>query len=279
MGLFAWLPKFFSNRIDTPSNYDYSCSVSGNMITLTTGLGNDAITAASLDGKVRWPVFSLSDKLVADPCLFRINGRFVRLFTCGNSDGRRNGIAYHYLNSSGVFGSHKFIVPQVTSGSDYANGQPSVLELPNGFFMMWYRTFGDLNRALILDRSLNVVKEVPFRSPEDGASPEIFWFEGKVWKLFSGGEMVGLRSFRYENDMLVRERELEVSYPLSGGGYFNCRYGVRFPQQIDGPGIVKDAANKVVVDSNRQLTFWNGAGSSSDPGTWELRKGVLTIPK
>jgi DNA-directed RNA polymerase subunit RPC12/RpoP len=35
----------------------------------------------------------------------------------------------------------------------------------------------------------------------------------------------------------------------------------------------------IIRDYNLRKVFWNGAGSSSDPGTWELRKGVLTIPK
>jgi hypothetical protein len=276
-----WFPKFFSNSIDSPGQYDYSPSIAGQYISWTVGVGTDALAGGKIDGTLKWPLFTIPDKLVADPCLIKVDNVWWRAFTVGEPNGKRNGIGVHKIDVNGkVLSPVRMVIPQSANPSSYGNGQATLTTLPNGFIMMMFRVDGDFNRTVILDRSMNYVKDVPFFGAEDGPSPDIFWYEGKVWKLVQGGGLVGLRSFQYVDDRLVRDVGLESGFPVpEGDGVLWARNVVRFSSPIDGCGVERTESGGIRFVGFRKLAFWNGSGDPTNPGSWLLRKGTITIPK
>jgi hypothetical protein len=277
MKLFAWLPKFFSNRIDTPSNYDYGASACGNRVAWCSGLGSDTIVSSNIDGTKKWKPFYIPGMLVADPSIIWLDGRWIVFHTLGFADGTRNAVSYYTVSSSGVASSNKVLIPHSTTIGTYGNGQPSCIVLENGFLMLWYRVDGDFNKAIILDRSLNYVKSVPFVYTADGASCDIFWWKGKVWQAVTGGGWFGVRSYRYENDRLVREIESEKGFPVPGG-YFNAILAIRVDGAVDGAGVRKNLDGTVFVKNN-SIEVWQGCEDRGlGLGSWFLKRFFFLLP-
>jgi hypothetical protein len=130
----------------------------------------------------------------------------------------------------------------------------------------------------------HVTQEIRFTEPEDGASPEIFWYNAKLHMLIAGGGFIGIRTYVWnEYGMLRREREKESAFFLPHGGEFRAREAVYAGDTIDGVGVVRDGANRPIVNTQpsgrKTVGFWRAAGKAPDPSTWGLKRMYIHLPQ
>lgn len=285
--MLSWHPVVTADSIDNTNTYEYGASVVNGRLFCCCGLGTDTLVSVRLDGKGASKPFTIPGKLTADPAAIHTQAGYDLFFTVGNLNGKQNGIGVVRCNPAGVVNSHPVMVlGQSLDPSTYGIGQPSIADIGAGVRIMAARFDRDGGGDQIkLFRMVNyrVQDEIPFTDVEDGASPEIFWLDGKLHMLIAGGGYIGIRTYVWnEYGQLRRERELEQPFTLTDNGHFWAREAVFAGDTIDGVGVVRDAANKPIVNvqssGRRTVGFWRAAGKAGDPSTWGLKRMYIHLP-
>ena len=272
-----------ADTVDTKNHYDYSPTLVDGRMFWTCGLQTDTIISYKTKLSDPWHI---EGKLVADPSAVRTPGGFLVLHTVGEPDGTRNGIGLFFTDMTGKVLRNKTIIQQKTNPARYGDGQPSIAAVPGDRYVVFHRTDGPNGESMLgafeLDsRTYRFLRRLRFDTPEDGASPEIFYFAGSLWMVLVGGAQagsgfIGLRRYDYDqaNGVLRRDRSREIGSLLPDGGVFWAIGSKPISNVLDGAAVVRDEHNDPVI-KNGKLTYWRGHALNAGPGNWKIVRGFL----
>lgn len=293
----VWDPKILhDNRggavsIGDPTRYEYGPTTSveihhGSPITrlwCCAGRNTDTISSIRLDGTGA-EGWTLPGKLVADPAVMRYGNQFLLLYTVGDLDGTRNGLGYHWIpaESPRVHGGHVMLIAQKYGpvSNPYGIGQPCVAARPySPTILIYTSTLSGVNRlqAGKLDvgkGGVSVSYPIPIVGGDDGASVDAFWMSPTRLCVIQsdGNQYLGTRTYTLLGTKLLRDIG-EKSYD----GFW-CQTVVKVPNVVDGVGLVKGLDAQPVLDKGR-IVVWVSVGDHTSPGTWQLRRVAVPMPK
>jgi hypothetical protein len=308
--------SFAAGFVDNIGNYDYAPAQVGNRLFWCTGLGQlkwpknrvpseqtgaDAIVSMEVGSNVPPKVskefafyLNPSQGLTCDPSPMKTATGYRVYYSRGDSNGQNNGVSFFETDNSGkILGTSLTNRVVVTPQINYGAGQPSVTPRPAGGYLLAFRSnpippMIDETALMVLDGGTgfvtNPITPASFVRPsgqkEDGAQPDIFFNNGKLYKVLVACSpiqgLLGIRSHTPDAAQLVFTREESLEAPFSG---FYARGIKPLSDCADGPGIVRSTTNEASLVGGA-LSVWYGAIDFPNPaqGSWRLKQTTLALP-